>query len=157
MRKKERKEIKANVSFPPRKIQTNPAAIEKKVKSGTRSKKKILIHVGPKAISNISRPWLHSLYGAKKGKKRKEKKFISITTRVSLNVTTWVWACATMHARNSLCYTPLAVTRIHRGKNLPPTVVPPAVFLWRRRQKDFFIFRRPNLDATWQNGAKKRE
>jgi len=115
-----------------------------------------LIQVGLKAISNISRLSLHSLYEAKKGKK-KDIKFIQITTRVSLNVTTWVWACATMHARNSLCYTPFAVTRIHRGKNLPPTVVPPAVFLWRRRQKDFFIFRRPNLDVTWQNGAKKRE
>jgi len=78
------------------KIQTNPAAA--KEKKGKRKKiyekcdqTKMLIHVRQKAVSNISRLWLHM---ERKGKKIKKK---SSHISVFLIVTEWACACSRAH------------------------------------------------------------
>jgi len=62
---------------------------------------------------------------------------------------------AQLRTHNSLCYSLLVVTSIHRGKKYVADDEATGIFSFATLPvRSFFL---SNLDATWQNGAKKGE
>jgi len=82
-RKKERKEIKANVSFPPRKIQTNPAAIEKKREIRNAIKKEDIDSCRTKSDFKYFKTLVTFFIRSEKGKKKKKEIHLNNNTSLS--------------------------------------------------------------------------
>jgi len=155
-RKKERKEIKANVSFPPRKIQTNPAAIEKKREIRNAIKKEDIDSCRTKSDFKYFKTLVTFFIRSEKGKKKKKEIHLNNNTSLSQRDDVGMGVRHDARTQLSMLYPCCCHGHTQREKYIADGGAT-GIFFCATLPVRFLFSRWPNLDATWQNGAKKRE